>query len=52
MFWKYGHMEIIISEDQVIMRDSDFPEQRVTCTPKEWEEFIRGAKAGEFNLED
>lgn len=43
-------VEVKIKTNQVRIRSSDFPQAEMGFSRQEWEAFIKGAKAGEFDL--
>ena len=42
--------EAAVSEERVLVRQSEHPDTVVSFTPNEWLAFIKGVKAGEFDL--
>jgi hypothetical protein len=49
-FCNWGEcVEVSVSEHGVLMRDSKDPEHVLEFTPEEWDAFLKGVKAGEFD---
>lgn len=43
-------VEVQMLGDVILVRPSTHPELQIAFTPDEWEAFIAGVKAGEFDL--
>jgi hypothetical protein len=50
-FCSYGSCVEVADRDRaVVVRSSDDPGRELSFTSDEWREFVRGVKAGEFDL--
>lgn len=46
-------LEVSADDSVIRLRDTADPEERIlTFTPEQWNDFLRGAKVGDFNLAD
>lgn len=39
----------LLSSERVVVRDTKDPERSLVFTPAEWDDFLKGVKAGEFD---